>query len=77
MDHRRGRYRWPKIGRDTILLLIGAIGFLHEVWLASADRYSVIAGSLALMGLPFYLRADEKRERRDRGRGDEPRESES
>ena len=62
MRRERRGIHWPKVGRDGGLFLIGAIGFLHEVWLTSADRYSVIAGSLALLGLPFYLRADERRE---------------
>lgn len=50
--------RWPKINpntsRDTVLFLIGAFGFLHEV-LAQTDRQYVIFGSLALCGLPLVL----------------------
>jgi hypothetical protein len=42
------------------MFTVGAFGFLHEVFLVQppAERPFLIAGSLALMGLPFVLQGD-------------------
>lgn len=40
---------------------IGAFGFLHELLLANGERPYLITATLALMGLPIALRADERR----------------
>lgn len=40
--------------------MLGAIGFLHELLFASTERPFVISACLALMGLPFVLRGEDK-----------------
>lgn len=49
-----------KISRDSILFLVGIIGIIHEVFLTSLDRPDVLILFLALVGLPAFLRGDEK-----------------
>jgi hypothetical protein len=53
-------WRIPKDLRDTIMFLLGAGGFLHELVIATAERPFILAASSALMGLPFVLKADER-----------------
>ena len=62
---------WRHPTRDALMFILGAIGFLHETFLSNMDRPYVIAGSLALMGLPFVLAADRavKREATGSDRG--------
>lgn len=42
------------------MFALGAWGFHHEVTVANADRPTLVLASLALMGLPIFLRKDEK-----------------
>jgi hypothetical protein len=46
--------------REALAFAIGAIGFLHELILAHADRPFLLTASLALMGVPLVFRGDEK-----------------
>jgi len=58
-----------RLTRDTVLLTLGAIGFLHEVFvpgMGGADELIVYA-SLALVGLVPLLRAEEKVRRNGNG----------
>ena len=52
---------WKHVKRDTLLFVLGAGGFLHELLLSSRDRPTIIAASLAMMGLPFVLNGRGKR----------------
>jgi hypothetical protein len=47
--------------RDVVFLVAGLIGFLHEVFLVHGpfERPVITGASLALMGVPLFLRADE------------------
>lgn len=47
--------------RDSGLFLLGALGFLHELLLTHGERPTLIFACLALMGLPVFLRGDEKK----------------
>lgn len=57
-------WHWPKITRDTFLLGVGTVTFIHEAFIRDgrlAERFYIIAASLTLMGLAPILRADERR----------------
>jgi hypothetical protein len=56
-----------RITRDGLLFILGAGGFLHELIVTQGERPTLLLGCLALMGLPVFLRSDEKR-RRDEDR---------
>lgn len=51
-----------KISRDGILFLVGILGIIHEVFLTSLDRPDILILFLALVGLPAFLRGDERKE---------------
>ena len=52
--------KWRQI-RDPLLFCVGAIGFLHEVFLgAPTERPQIIYGCIALMCSPLVLRGEEK-----------------
>lgn len=59
--------RW-KIGRDTLLFLTGLVFSAHEVFVANAERPSILVFCAMLLGLPAFLRYDEKR----RANGEDP-----
>lgn len=46
--------------RDAIAYILGAIGFLHELFLQHADRPFLLTASLALMGFPLVFNGEEK-----------------
>lgn len=46
--------------RDAIAYLLGALGFLHELFLQHADRPFLLTASLALMGFPLVFSGEEK-----------------
>lgn len=43
------------------MFVMGAIGFVHEVVVTAGERPMLLAACLALMGLPIFLRGDEKK----------------
>lgn len=53
--------RWDKRLRDIVLFIVGIAGVVNELWIEPEPRlYSLIfLGSI--LGIPFALRADEKR----------------
>jgi hypothetical protein len=57
-DGRRGIVKW-KIIRDTTMFIAGLMGFVHEVIVGGQERPTLLFASLALMGVPFFLRKDE------------------
>jgi hypothetical protein len=46
--------------RELATFLLGAGGFAHELLVAPTERPFIISASLALMGLPFVLRGEDK-----------------
>lgn len=52
---------WPRVGRDTVLFVLGAAGFVHELLTAGVERPTLLLLCGAMMGLPVFLRADERR----------------
>ena len=52
------KWNW-KIVRDPAFFLLGAGTFIHEVTVAASERPTILAASLALMGVPVFLRKDE------------------
>jgi hypothetical protein len=52
-----------RVSRDTVLFTAGLIGFTHEVVFGSStERPTLLLICAALMGLPVFLRTDEKRQ---------------
>lgn len=51
--------RWKDV-RDIVLFLGGMAGLYHEVVLTTAERPTLLLMFAAMMGLPAFLRTDEK-----------------
>lgn len=47
--------------RDAATFLLGMAGFLHELLFVQVERPFLLTASLALMGFPFVLSADQWR----------------
>ena len=47
-----------KLTRETVLLALGSIGFLHEVFVYGTERPFVLTACLAMMGLSIGLAAN-------------------
>lgn len=60
--------RWPFI-RDVILFSAGILGVLHETVFTALERPTLLLLFAGMMGLPAFLRADEKRRN---GNGEKP-----
>jgi hypothetical protein len=61
------RKRWNvRIQRNTVLGVLGATGFLHEVFLNKAvgEHPTLLLVSAALLGVPVWLSVDERRQDR-------------
>lgn len=61
------RRRWfARLSRDTLLFTAGLVGFAHEVVFGTvSERPTLLLICAAMMGLPVFLRADEKRQDED------------
>jgi hypothetical protein len=55
------KYNWPKLIRDWILFVTGLAGIIHETILTNLDRPTLLFAFMAMVGLPAFLRADEKK----------------
>ena len=55
------RLRWPRLTRDTTLFLTGLAGIAHETTIADTERPALLILFGAMVGLPAFLRADERR----------------
>jgi hypothetical protein len=55
------RQRRRRLTRDGLLFTLGAGGFLHELLVTQGERPTLLLACFALMGVPLFLRADEKR----------------
>lgn len=51
---------WRGVTRDTVLFVVGLLGIAHETLSAGVERPVLLAAFLAMMGLPMFLRADER-----------------
>jgi len=61
----RSLARWG-LTRDVTLFVTGLLGVLHETLVTPGERPSLLVLFAAMMGLPAFLRADEKREEKER-----------
>lgn len=52
--------KWQNI-RDIILFIAGMSGVAHETFTAHAERPTLLILFAAMMGLPAFLRTDEKK----------------
>jgi hypothetical protein len=55
-----------RVTRDGLLFILGAGGFLHELIITQGERPTLLLGCLALMGLPVFLRSDDRRKDEER-----------
>jgi hypothetical protein len=53
--------RLPKISRDGVLFFGGLAGVFHETVIAESERPTLLFLFATMIGLPAFLRADEKR----------------
>ena len=51
---------WPQ-ARDVVLFTAGLAGVAHQTLIAPVPSESLLVLFAAMMGLPAFLRADEKR----------------
>ena len=56
----KGR-KWPRITRDGVLFVAGLLLLLNEALLRSDARPDLLIVFSAMMGLPVFLRQDERR----------------
>lgn len=58
------RRRWAlRVSRDTVLFLAGLAGIVHETLVSKADRPTLLLLFAAMVGLPAFLRSDERKDR--------------
>lgn len=60
------RRRWKiKLTRDLIIFLVGLGGIVHETFLTTDDRPTLLILFAAMIGLPAFLRLDERSREED------------
>lgn len=59
-----GRYR------DSICILLGSVGFMHELIVAQIERPYILAASLALLGAPLVFSVENKFKERNKKEGE-------
>ncbi len=52
--------RLPRIGRDGVLFFAGLAGVFHETVIAESERPTLLFLFATMIGLPAFLRSDEK-----------------
>lgn len=65
MASRRNRvvpFSGVRVSRDSILFFGGLAGAAHETLIATDDRPHLVILFAAMMGLPAFLRADERKQ---------------
>lgn len=55
--------RWKNV-RDVVLFLAGLAGVFHETVIAATERPTLLLMFAAMMGLPAFLRTDERERER-------------
>lgn len=68
----RRRSRWPRFSRDAVLFTAGLAGIAHETVVGNADRPTLLFVFAAMVGLPAFLRSDERTQDREPPEEDEP-----
>lgn len=63
---------WDKRLRDILLFAVGVGGVINELWVQSEPRPYALIFLGSILGVPFVLRADEKRKAKDAGGEDPP-----
>lgn len=59
---KRGRrFHWPNVTRDTVLFVGGLAGLFNEAVLSKGERPTLIFAFMAMIGLPAFLHADERK----------------
>lgn len=56
------KFKFPKVGRDTILFAGGLLGIAHETLVATEERTTLLLLFATMAGLPAFLRGDEKKD---------------
>lgn len=51
-----------KIGRNTVLLIVGLLGVAHETLVNNTDRPTLLLLFAAMIGLPAFINQDEKKD---------------
>lgn len=51
---------WPWL-RDVILFFSGLLGSVYETVVATTDRPELLILFAGMMGMPYFLRADDRR----------------
>ncbi len=60
--------KWqPKVTRDATLFLSGLVGIAYETLAKAGERPTLLLLFAAMVGLPAFLRGDEKRKGEDDG----------
>lgn len=62
--------RWDKRVRDLVLFAVGIAGIVNELFLSDEPNPTALVFLATIVGVPFVLRADEKR-RSDQATTDE------
>jgi ABC-type xylose transport system permease subunit len=61
------RRKGSRITRDMVLFVGGLLGILYETVVEQIDRPALLAVFAGMLGLPIYLRRDEKPNDKDEG----------
>ena len=60
-DDTRGEgVNYCRLGRDALIFLVGLGGIVHETLFAASERPTLLLLFGAMIGLPAFLRLDEK-----------------
>lgn len=56
------KFKALKIGRNTVLLVVGLLGVAHETLVNNTDRPTLLLLFAAMIGLPAFINQDEKKQ---------------
>jgi hypothetical protein len=62
---KRGAKWHLRLSRDVVIFGTGIVGIVHEIFFSTSDRPTLLILFAAMIGLPAFLRIDE------RGKGDD------
>lgn len=54
-----------KVGRTTVLLVVGLLGVAHETLVSNGERPTLLLLFAAMIGLPAFINQDEKKQPED------------
>lgn len=67
MAKKKKKLSFPRIGRDSVLFSAGLAGVFHETVIAEAERPTLLLLFATMIGLPAFLRADERKSENGEG----------